>query len=170
MDFCSDISVIPQFEGTCWFNAILMSCFYSQEMRKLMIKQSKNWDKRNNFFKFLKTILKNSYDVREKKNLKLFHKIVPELLLYKMLNMYDIKLKENILKNKRFGWHTQYISLFLKYLGINVLDITYDTLEMHDESKKDFFINTFDVLNDIYLNYEKKSYNFREHYKNGNYL
>ena len=53
MDFCSDISVIPQFQGTCWFNAILMSCFYSQEMRKLMIKQSKTWDKRNNFFKFL---------------------------------------------------------------------------------------------------------------------
>ena len=49
-------------------------------MLKMMIKQSKTWDKRNNFFKFLKTILKNSYDVREKKNLKLFHKIVPELL------------------------------------------------------------------------------------------
>ncbi len=168
MDFCSDISVIPQFEGTCWFNAILMSCFYSQEMRKLMIKQSKTWDKRNNFFKFLKTILKNSYDVREKKNLKLFHKIQPELLLYKMLNMYDIKLKENILKKKKFGWHTEYISLFLKYLGINVLDITYDTLEIYDKSKKDFFINTFDVLNNIYLNYEKKSYNYREHFKNTN--
>lgn len=96
MDFYSDISVIPQFEGTCWFNAILMSCFYSQEMRKLMIKQSKTWDKRNNFLKFLKTILKNSYDVREKKKLQLFHKIKPELLLFKMLNMYNVKLKENI--------------------------------------------------------------------------
>ena len=48
MDFCSDISVIPQFKGTCWFNVILMSCFYSQEMRKLMIN------------KFLKTILKKT--------------------------------------------------------------------------------------------------------------
>ncbi len=165
MDFCSDISVIPQFEGTCWFNAILMSCFYSQEMRKLMIKQSKTWDKRNNFLKFLKTILKNSYDVREKKNLQLFHKIKPELLLFKMLNMYDVKLKENILKKKTFGWNERYISIFLKYLGINVLDITYDRLEMYDKSKKDFFINTFDIINNINLNNQKIIYDCQKHFK-----
>ena len=38
-DFCSEISVIPQYIGTCWFNAILINSFYSQAMRKLMIKK-----------------------------------------------------------------------------------------------------------------------------------
>jgi len=126
MDFCSDISVIPQFKGTCWFNAILMSSFYSQEMRKLMIKQSKTWNKNDNLFKFFKTILKNSYDVKEKKNLELFHKIKPELLLLQILNIYDKKLfKKIFLHNFKKGWVPLYISLFLKYLGLNVLDITY---------------------------------------------
>jgi len=162
MDFCSNIAVIPQFEGTCWFNAILMSSFYSQEMRKLMIKQSKTWDKRNNFFKFLKTILKNSYDVREKKNLELFHKIKPEILLLKMLNMYDIKLKEAILKT-HFGWDMFYISLFLKNLGINVLDITYTNFNLYNELKKDFFINTFDIKNIIKLN-DNKAFDYKKHF------
>ncbi len=31
-DKCLDLSVIPQFEGTCWFNAILMIALYSQNL------------------------------------------------------------------------------------------------------------------------------------------
>ena len=30
---------IPQFESTCWFNALLMSLFYSELMRKIFIKE-----------------------------------------------------------------------------------------------------------------------------------
>lgn len=51
-DFCTDITVIPQFSGTCWFNGILMSCFYSQGMRKIMKQQSKNCNKSDNIIKF----------------------------------------------------------------------------------------------------------------------
>lgn len=29
-DYCKVVNVIPQYLGTCWFNAILMSCLYSQ--------------------------------------------------------------------------------------------------------------------------------------------
>ena len=183
MDFCSDISVIPQFIGTCWFNAILMSCFYSQEMRKLMIKQSKIWVKNNNIFKFFKIILKNSYDVKEKKNLELFHKIKPEKLLLQILNKYDKELLKHILSyNIKSGWYSAYISIFLKYLGINVLDISYindnkillnfykknndillmqktDEIDYNTEFKEinDKIINTPDVLifNTYRIEYEK---------------
>lgn len=45
-DFCTDISIIPQFKNHTWFNAILMVSLYSQAMRKLMInKVSKTWKK-----------------------------------------------------------------------------------------------------------------------------
>ena len=55
-DFCSDISVIPQFSGVCWFNAIMMSSFFSQRMRKLMIdKISKTWGN-GSLFKFFKIL------------------------------------------------------------------------------------------------------------------
>lgn len=30
MDYCKNVLPIPQFEGTCWFNALLMSLFYSE--------------------------------------------------------------------------------------------------------------------------------------------
>ncbi len=147
MDFCSDISVIPQFIGTCWFNAILMSCFYSQEMRKLMIKQSKTWAKNDNLFKFLKTILKNSYDVKEKKNLILFHKIKPEKLLLQILNKYDKNLLKYLIK-ENYRWFHSYISLFLKYLGVNVLDITYIN---NNKILLNFLkiINDYNITNDI---------------------
>ena len=51
MDFCNKIAVIPQFSGTCWFNAILMALFYSKGARRIMIKHSKKWNKKDKFFK-----------------------------------------------------------------------------------------------------------------------
>ncbi len=68
MNHCLNIAVIPQFRETCWFNAILMSCFYSQGLRKLMI------NKKDNLSKFIRQIIRNSYN---KENLKLFNKIKP---------------------------------------------------------------------------------------------
>ena len=97
-DFCSEISVIPQFGGTCWFNAILMSCFYSQEMRKLMInKISKTWNKNSSFFKFLKTILKKNYN-KNNEIITLFNKVKPELLLLKFMFENDKRLLEDYKK------------------------------------------------------------------------
>lgn len=35
--FCETVITIPQNETTCWFNTILMSIFYSEYSRKLLI-------------------------------------------------------------------------------------------------------------------------------------
>lgn len=114
MNHCLNIAVIPQFRETCWFNAILMSCFYSQGLRKLMIKK-------DNLSKFIRQIIRNSYN---KENLKLFNKIKPELLLFNILNKNNHNMKRTIIKNKVFNWSLNYISEFLKYYGVSVLDIT----------------------------------------------
>ncbi len=115
MNHCLNIAVIPQFRETCWFNAILMSCFYSQGLRKLMI------NKKDNLSKFIRQIIRNSYN---KENLKLFNKIKPELLLFNILNKNNHNMKKTIIKNKVFNWSLNYISEFLKYYGVSVLDIT----------------------------------------------
>jgi len=90
-DICDKIAVIPQFEGTCWFNAILMICFYSQDFRNLLIKYSKQW-KKDNLFNFFRTILKYNYNL-DKKNLKIFSNIKPELILLKIFENYNIYIK-----------------------------------------------------------------------------
>ncbi len=40
-DFCRNVVTIPQYESTCWFNAILMCLLYSQQSRKLLLTENK---------------------------------------------------------------------------------------------------------------------------------
>ena len=55
---CNKIKVIPQYkEDTCWFNAMLMISLYSNRSRKLMRRISKQWDKKDSFFKIMKIII-----------------------------------------------------------------------------------------------------------------
>ena len=65
---CANLSLIPQFSGTCWFNAILTASLYSQHTRKAIIKASKTWNKNDSFLMILKLILKNYRDLQITKN------------------------------------------------------------------------------------------------------
>jgi hypothetical protein len=58
---CDELNVIPQFTGSCWFNAILMATLYSQNARKVLLNTSKTWDKKDKLFKIFKLILKKNY-------------------------------------------------------------------------------------------------------------
>jgi hypothetical protein len=135
-NFCNDITIIPQFDSTCWFNAILMSCFYSQRMRELMIKKiSKTWDN-SSLFKLFKTIIKNNYNIDTKDKLeKLYDKIKPELILLKTLNKFNPELFYyfKIKQNTDFHWNNNYIINFLRFLNVNYLDIIYYEDEIEDE-------------------------------------
>lgn len=127
---CTEISVIPQLGPTCWFNAILMSSFYSQLLRLLLInKTSKTWiDKQGNeksIFKFFKTILKHSYDTKDKKIIKQFNRIKPDELLLHILNKNNSALLSYLIKTDNLAWHSNYIYEFLKFLNVNVLYLTY---------------------------------------------
>ena len=152
-DFCSQISTIPQYLGTCWFNAILMNSFYSQAMRKLMInKISKTWDKENKVLKFFKTILKKSYNTEDKKIIEMFYKTRPELLLITYANMFDKKIDKK-LKKYDYGFINSYISLFLKKLNVKVLDIIY----LNENHK--YLLNIYKHIYNMYLS--KDEYLFK---------
>ena len=126
---CTEISVIPQYGSTCWFNAILMSCFYSHLLRSLLInKISKTWiDKKGNssIFKFFKKILKNSYETKDKKIIKQFNKIKPEELLLYILNENNSDLLSSVIETDSMAWYSNYIYEFLKFLDVNVLYLNY---------------------------------------------
>ena len=119
MNSCTDISVIPQFVGTCWFNAILMITLYSENMRKLLIKESKKWKNPNTFLRIIKQILKN-YNKPEKVQ-EFFKKIKPEYILLKMLKTFNDthtieQLKPKIKNDTNTGYTPEYIIKFFKLL------------------------------------------------------
>ena len=128
---CDNYPVIPQFGGTCWFNTIITACCYSENLKKLMIKKSKKWDKSNSFFKYLKTILKYSYST-DNKIKKMFIKEKPEYLLFKYLDYFDKSLKKlmrlitiyyltNI--SALVYYNINYIITFFRKIGVKCLDV-----------------------------------------------
>jgi len=140
---CDEINTIPQFSGTCWFNAILMATLYSENARKVLLKVSKTWDKNNSLFKIFKIILKRNY--KNKLINDFFHVNKPDLILYKIIKTFDPELKsifkKKLIKNiASFGFRFEYIIKFLKFLNVNCLDILYT-------SKDEIYLNTDSILN-----------------------
>ena len=128
-DFCNDLKVIPQFVGSCWFNSILMSVLYSQYSRKIMIKESKKWNKKDKFLNILRYILKKNYN--DPSIAYYYNQIQPQLLLFKFLKKYDIEIEQYIKKKIKknitnFGWNNFYFPTFLRNLDSKTLDIYYD--------------------------------------------
>ena len=61
MTNCEKVLTFKQYLGTCWFNALIMSLFYSQYSRKLLLEKSKTWDTSNEFLRRFKYILEHKY-------------------------------------------------------------------------------------------------------------
>lgn len=140
---CIKLSVIPQFSGSCWFNAILMISLYSQLTRRVLIKVAKHWDKTNSFFQILKSILIKYYREPEKAQ-EFYNKIRPEIILYKLIKYSNNKKLANFLKKQikknyvNLGYYETYITSFFDYLQINCLEIVYTSnnkyiLNFHNE-------------------------------------
>jgi len=111
----------------------------------------------------LKAILIEYYNKPRKIQL-LFHKIKPELILFKMIKTYNDSnlidlFKKNLKKNiNDLGFTSNYIVKFFKYLNLKCLDITY--------YNKTFLLNFDEVISiivkngyiDFTLNKEKINY------------
>jgi hypothetical protein len=129
----SKIEVIPQFNNTCWFNAILMAMLYSQGLRSFVYKKAKLWDfdlKKNKFKKTLLFILKHNYKNPDKIK-ELFQKRVkPEFLLFSYLDYYHssdsekeiIKSLKTYLNDYYFGFYFHFINEIFSNVFINTLD------------------------------------------------
>lgn len=152
-DKCIKLEVIPQYGGSCWFNAILMIALYSQLTRKVLIKASKYWNKDESFHQILKSILLKYYREPEKVQ-EFFSKVKPEYILFKLAKIsgdYALMnaLREGVKKNiANIGSYENYIANFFKFLKINCLEITYINNE--------YFFNLYDEIQYVYdkqLNY-----------------
>uniref|UniRef100_A0A6C0CEU9 Uncharacterized protein n=1 Tax=viral metagenome TaxID=1070528 RepID=A0A6C0CEU9_9ZZZZ len=132
-EFCNNVVTIPQFIGTCWFNAILMAILYSQNSRKLLLHDNiykKNKDK-NIFYDVINDILLNNYLSREKA-MEYYKLLKPEVIIKKYLTDLDKMNKKYMLKR---GWFFyMYLPKFLKLLGKTSM-----TLDRFQEN--DYYIN-----------------------------
>lgn len=138
---CANLSLIPQFSGTCWFNAILTASLYSQHTRKAIIKASKTWNKNDSFLMILKLILKN-YKKPEKVQT-FFKNIKPETILMKMIYKYNFNkiIKNDFKLGLKYdkGAFMSDIIYFLNSINSNkVLQITY--------YKKYYYLNLFKII------------------------
>jgi hypothetical protein len=158
-DYCRDLKVIPQFVGSCWFNSILMSVLYSQYSRRIITKVSKKWDKKDKFLNILRYILKKNYN--DPAIAYYYNQIQPQLLLFKFLKKYDVKI-EKIIKNKiknnitNFGWNNFYYPIFLKNLDPKILDIYYD------KDTNNYIVDFHKNIEMTYTNEIKTIYNYKK--------
>ena len=151
---CVDLSVIPQFGGTCWFNAILTIALYSQYVRKIMINNSKNWSKSNSFLMVLKAVLLKYYNQPDKVQ-EFFNKIKPELILFKMIKTFNDKALLNFFKNsikqgQGLGFDPEFIVRFFKYIGIKTLDIVVAKKKGWIYSNYNYYLNTDNEYSMVY--------------------
>ena len=151
---CVNLSVIPQFSGTCWFNAILTIALYSQNVRKIMINNSKNWNKSNSFLMILKAILLKYYNQPDKVQ-EFFNKIKPELILLKMIKTFNDKallnyFKQSLKQGNGLGFDPEFIVKFFKYIGIKTLDIVVAKRKGLIYSNYNYYLNTDNEFSMIY--------------------
>ena len=59
--YCNRVIFWPQYGPTCWFNAVLIAVLYSQYSRNMLYKKISTWDKRIEFYKMLRFVLKHKY-------------------------------------------------------------------------------------------------------------
>ena len=129
MTSCSNVITIPQYRGTCWFNSILMSIFYSQHSRKLLYHHFEG--KKDKFSKIMNNIIKHIY-IKKEKTIEYFKFMKPENIL-KYINGNTTELYKEFRISKTYSYEIEaFLPFFLKNLNKNVLDII-----LHNDKKND---------------------------------
>jgi hypothetical protein len=101
--FCNKVVTIPQFTGTCWFNAILMSLLYSQNSRKLLLHDNiyEKQKSANKLYKIINKILLDHY-ISRKKAMKYYNVLRPQKIIKSYLPNMDEMNKKYMLKRGCF--------------------------------------------------------------------
>ena len=169
-EFCTSVITIPQISGTCWFNALIMMIFYSQNSRKLLLHYKPFKNKTDKLSKTLKSILYKNYKL-DKKTIDFFTKNNIDSILSNF--DLDIQLKKFIFK---YGYFIPYfLNIFFKAIEIEYLTIdffnTYSYSNFGNLIKNYYFsiTETISIYEDYYNNhlYETflNDYNLRQEYK-----
>lgn len=144
---CTKSLTIKQITGTCWFNAILMSIFYSDGMRKLLIPRIKKWTKINSPKQIIKDlVLKHHINISDK-HIKFFEKFKPEILLKELY--LDNPEIFNFDPDKGEGYFAgRYFPKLLKYLDITDI-VLLDSIKSPDgKSYNTLFYSQHNIIKD----------------------
>jgi hypothetical protein len=136
-EFCNKVVTIPQFIGTCWFNAILMAILYSQNSRKLLLHDNiyEKEKGKNRLYRVINDILLDNYITREN-GIKYFNVLKPENIITSYLPDIDTMNKKFMLKR---GWYFYiYLPKFLTVLGKSCMTL--------DRYKGDHYINLLKIF------------------------
>jgi len=151
---CENIITIPQTRGTCWFNAILMSIFYSQHSRKLLYHNFEG--KSDKFSRIMNDIIKHNY-IKSAQSIEYFKFMKPENIL-KYININKEQLFKHFKANKNHGFSVNtFLPHFLKSFNKKVLDIIiYDkNCYVNFYSLFDKLITKDDIKSDIEADFSK---------------
>ena len=123
-DKCKNVIAIPQSDdvGSCWFNTLLMSLFYSQNSRKLLLNDNylERQSPSNKIAKILNQLLRKNY-ISHENSYDYFKYMRPEKILKYLNIIYDKKLFNEKLKQ---GFDPRmFIHHFIKKIGKSSLHI-----------------------------------------------
>jgi len=153
-----DLPPIYQNLNVNWFTCILTVSLYSQGIRKLLLKQAKNWKKSNRFLMILKNILKNYKNPVKLKEI--YKKFNPTILLLEMIKDFNIKTLKDIFKLTLkkdiydLKLSTDFIIDFFIMLKINFADLN---ILVDDKKQVNYYLNLQHILLN---NYNKNTDSF----------
>ena len=144
--FCNKVITIPQYESTCWFNAILMALLYSQASRKILLNNEKLLKKGSKISKIIRHILKYQY-ISNKYTEQYFNIMTPGKIL-KYLDLID-DFRISIINN---GWYSVFFLPIFIEKGCSSSCLTLDLYN-----------------NNIYVEFKKKI-RFVDNFNNGKHM
>ena len=121
---CDKVITIPQYSGTCWFNALLMAFFYSEGVRNVLKATIKKSDLPPKSRKIFTDILKRRYKAHVmKQQAYLFFKVITPEEILRILNE-EAPEKFNFKPYERIGYlNITYIPRLLEMFGVNALHL-----------------------------------------------
>jgi len=149
-DFCSNVVTIPQFVSTCWFNAILMMFFYSQNSRKLLLNNNHLKNSKDPLIKLFNKLL-NRYYINPKEAFQYLDIMRPE----NILNFFNFerKMYKSIIYEGGYG-------CFIIPILMEKINMSYIMLEHYDNN---FYIG---INERIFYNYvDTKGFYFNLKFK-----
>lgn len=118
-DNCTKMIVMPQYTGTCWFNALIMALFYSQGLHNVLLTRRETWNMTQKLKKTLYDILerRSKTYISKKSAYAFFNVITPEYILQLLYKENPNVFKFN--PEKRIGYMSEaYLPQLMKMLGI----------------------------------------------------
>lgn len=151
---CNKVITVPQYTGTCWFNAIMMAVFFSENMKKVVSSKKSTWSHMSpKLRKTFKDLIKRSSEPYTMKDYAymFFKAITPDNIL-KLLNKEDSN-RFNFNPDKKDGYfNTLYLPALLHYLNIDA--VHYDVL-IHKKQNELYYSNIYNEYK-IITNKKKK--------------